>query len=151
MGSTVIIDRLENAARYTGMNPLFGDAFAFLASPVLATLEPGVHQFDGFRVIAMAATGHGRQEAALEVHRREIDIHFTIEGDEVIGWSALSGLTMPRADFDEEKDYQLFDDDPQIWVSLPAGTFSIQFPGDGHAPLSGTGEVRKVVLKIADA
>ena len=42
-----------------------------------------------------------------------------------------------------------FGDKPDLWFSLPPGSFAIFFPSDAHAPLAGAGKTMKAVVKIA--
>lgn len=146
----MILDSLANAARYTTLNPVFNEVFEFLASDEPAALGAGFHDMGRFRVVAIHTLGNGHAGIAIERHLRDIDIHFTIEGVDIIGWRAVNRLTAPRGAFDPVNDCQLFDDEPDIWVPQPPGVFSIQFPGDGHAPLGNEGEIRKIVVKIGD-
>ena len=46
------------------------------------------------------------------------------------------------------KDIQFFDDEPQTFYTLRPGQFTILFPEDGHAPMIGEGDVRKIIVKV---
>jgi YhcH/YjgK/YiaL family protein len=50
--------------------------------------------------------------------------------------------------YDEEKDFGLFSDPPENWVTVTPGKFAIFFPEDAHAPLISDGIIRKAVIKI---
>ena len=67
--------------------------------------------------------GRGEDGARLEAHRRYIDIQYTIDGDELIGWMPLARCHAPDGVFDECKDVGFFADRPSTWVSVPAGQF----------------------------
>ena len=56
---------------------------------------------------------------------------------------------LQAADFDVEKDIQLFTDVPQCFYTVREGQFSILFPEDGHAPMLGEGHVKKCIFKVA--
>jgi beta-galactosidase beta subunit len=64
---------------------------------------------------------------------------------------ALAGGEGTRSSYDAEKDIVFFDDAPETWFRVPAGSFAVFFPEDAHAPLAGEGEVRKVIVKVAVA
>ena len=147
----MILDTLANAARYAGMHPGFARAFQFLAATDLAALPPGRHEVDGDRMFVLInhEPGRGEDGARLEAHRRYIDIQYTFEGDELIGWMPLTRCTSPAGPFDENKDVIVFDDTPSTFVSVPPGSFTIFFPHDAHAPLAGLGLLKKAVVKIA--
>jgi len=151
----MILDTLGNSTRYAALHPGFAQAFAFLKHAEWAKMSSASgdrerqtlrHLLDGDRVYV---EGRGRAGARLEAHRRHIDIQFTIEGNEEIGWRSLSGCAQPAGPFDDERDVGFFSDAPETWVSVPPGTFAIFFPDDAHAPLAGRGTVKKAIVKIA--
>lgn len=146
----MVIDDLAQAERYTALHPGFGPAFAFLRTTDLAALTPGRHEIagDGIYVSIDHVEGRGRAGARLEHHRAHIDIQLTIAGDEQIGWRPLASCEAPAGAFDPSRDVGFYADPPDTWLSLPPGTFAIFFPEDAHAPLGGTGPVRKAVIKI---
>jgi biofilm protein TabA len=147
----VILDTLARSGRYTALHPAFARAFDLLASRDLATLEPGRHEIDGDHIYVTVdhREGRGHEGARLEVHRRYLDIQFTIDGSEEIGWRPLDDCRQAAGAFDTTKDIQFFSDPPRTWVALPPGHFAIFFPEDAHAPLAGLGFVKKAVVKIA--
>jgi len=147
----MVLDTLGCAERYAGLHPRFAEAFRYLASTDLAALPTGRTDIDGDRlfVILDRKDGRGRGGARLEAHRRYIDIQFTIEGDEEIGWTPLASCAAPDGSFDETKDILFFGDAPSAWVRVPPGSFAIFFPEDAHAPLAGHGALVKAIVKIA--
>ena len=156
----MVIDLLRNCARYARLHPGFDQAFEFLAHADWAELASGSvsaerhsvrHAIDGDRLYVSIdhIDGRGRAGARLEAHRHHIDIQFTIEGREEIGWKPLADCTQPAGAFDSERDVGFFADRPETWLSVPAGTFAIFFPDDAHAPLGGDGTVKKAIVKIA--
>jgi biofilm protein TabA len=155
----MILALLSEHRRYARLHPDFPRAFEFLLHARWDELAPEHdqaprsvrHALDGDRIWASIdhVEGRGDQGARLEAHRRYIDIQFTIEGNEEIGWKPLANCVQPAAAFDEAKDVGFFSDRPDSWVSLPAGHFAIFFPEDAHAPLAGCGPIRKAIVKIA--
>ena len=147
----MILDTLINSARYAGMHPAFARAFEFLAVTDLAALPPGRHDIDGDRIYVSIdhKDGRGEDGARLEAHRRYIDIQYTIDGNELIGWMPLARISSPDGGFDETKDIGFFADRPSTWISVPPGSFTIFFPHDAHAPLAGRGHLKKAIVKIA--
>lgn len=147
----MILDSLANSARYAPLHPGFARAFEFLAAPGLAALAPGRHDIDGDRMYVSIDHKEARGEdgARLEAHRRYIDIQFTMDGDELIGWMPLATCAAPDGAFDAARDIGFFADRPTIWVAVPPGSFTIFFPHDAHAPLAGRGLLQKAIVKIA--
>ncbi|HNW58042.1 MAG TPA: YhcH/YjgK/YiaL family protein [bacterium] len=149
--SSLILDRLENAERYFTLHPAFARAFAFLRQPGLAELSLGRHEIDGERLYCSISegAGKGKEGARLEAHRRYIDIQYVIAGTDVMGWKPASACTAPDGPPDPAKDLILFKDQPERWVEVPPGSFTIFFPEDAHAPMGGAGTIRKAVVKVA--
>ena len=147
----MILDTLINSARYAGMHPGFARAFEFLAATDLAALPPGRHEIDGDRIYVSIdhKDGRGEDGARLEAHRRYIDIQYTIDGNELIGWMPLARISSPDGGFDDTKDIGFFADRPSTWIAVPPGSFTIFFPHDAHAPLAGRGRLKKAIVKIA--
>ncbi|MFR5871384.1 MAG: YhcH/YjgK/YiaL family protein [Alistipes sp.] len=91
-----------------------------------------------------------RSRAPLEAHDRYIDVQIPlrVRGEERFGWRPRERCILPRGEFDEAADIVFFDDKPSCYVSLHPGEFVVFFPEDAHAPLIGSGNVRKAILKI---
>lgn len=147
----MMIDQLENADRYACLHACFSTAFAFLRAHVGETLPPGRTELEGraLYVISEHKEGRGREGARLETHRRYIDIQLTCEGDECIGWSPRSACAASGQGYDEAKDIECYASSPAVWLPMPPARFGIFFPEDAHAPLAGTGALRKLIAKVA--
>jgi biofilm protein TabA len=146
----MIMDSIARGAAYAALHPRFAKAFAFLRDTDLAALPDGRIELDGDRlyVLMMTVDGRGRDKAKLEAHRRYVDIQAVISGEDLMGWSPLAACRQAQP-FDEKGDGGLFDDVPVSWVAVPQGSFALFFPEDAHAPVAGTGKVRKAVVKVA--
>ncbi len=147
----MILDQLGQAKLYANLNRGFGQAFEFLRQPKLAELPLGRHEIDGERVYATISrqAGRVRAEAKLEAHRQYIDIHYLLAGSEELGWRSTPTCQVNETDFDPERDFELFQDAPCTWFSVVPGQFLIFYPADAHIPLVGSGELHKVVIKVA--
>ena len=147
----MILSRLENAERWERVHPGFAAGFAFLRRAGLGELPPGRHEIDGSRLYAVVIRGQGKgkDRAKLEVHRRYIDIQYSVVNPDLIGWKPAGDCRKPEQPFNEEKDVQLFLDAPDSWITTPAGYFGIFFPEDAHAPQGAEGAIHKVVVKVA--
>lgn len=151
----MILDRLEEAQQYTRLHPGFDAAFDLLRSTPFDEIKPGRHEVmgDSLLLIVENITGKGQGCAKLEAHRKYIDVQFVIPGkptaSEEFGWRPTASCAKAAAPFDETKDIGYFDDKPELWFTLPPGHFVVFFPSDAHAPLAGSGEIRKAVVKVA--
>lgn len=87
-------------------------------------------------------------EQVLEVHRRYLDVHILLEGEETIGWSPLAELKEEKQAYDAEADCALYTDRPSIYVTLRPGQWLMAWPEDAHAPVIGQGKIRKLIAKV---
>jgi biofilm protein TabA len=149
----MVLDSLSNWRRYAALHPRFDRAFAYVMRTDLAAHPPGRVEIDGERIYVSIdhVDGRGHEAARLEAHAKYIDIQVTIAGEEVIGWRALADCERPEAAPDDAKDVRFYGDRPDTWLAVPRGHFAIFFPEDAHAPLAGTGQVRKAVVKVRRA
>jgi len=149
----MIFSTITNADRYAALHPLFPRAFEYIRNTDLLALPPGRYPIFGDDLFAIVESvpARPRAEAKLECHRKYIDIQLVLEGTEEMGWKPLTDCSQPVSDYSEEKDIRFFRDAPASWVAVPPEHFCIFFPEDAHAPLVGTGTIRKVIFKIAVA
>jgi YhcH/YjgK/YiaL family protein len=113
-------------------------------------LEAGRHTIDGDNLFVnvMDVQLKAREQAALEVHDRYVDIQIMVGNTEEYGWSERRDCHSPREEFNSERDVQFFTDVPQTFFSLNERQFAIFFPEDAHAPMLGEGSVRKLIFKL---
>lgn len=145
----MILDILAAAERYTGVHPGFRKAFDFLNQADVEDMADGRVDVDGERMyaIVMSAEGLGRDAARLETHRRYIDIQYVVKGSDVMGWRSAAE-PLQGTGYDAAKDIEFHRAAPACWFEVPAGHFAVFLPEDAHAPLAGTGAIRKVVVKV---
>lgn len=67
-----------------------------------------------------------------------------------MGWKATKDLnpTSVVSAYNDEKDFALYKRTPTSFVDIHPGQFVIFFPEDAHAPIIGTGKIRKMVGKV---
>ena len=147
----MILSALSQSDRYATLHPLFPRAFEYIRDTDLLALAPGRYPIVGKQlfVIVENVPGRTREDAKLECHRKYIDIQLVLEGTDEMGWKALADCVEPVSDYSAEKDIRFFRDAPASWIATPPGAFCIFFPEDAHAPLVSTGQIRKVIFKVA--
>lgn len=147
----MILSALSQSERYIALHPLFQRAFDHLRTTDFFALSPGRYHIIGEDLIAIVeqVPGKTKEMARLEAHRRYIDIQLVLEGDEQMGWKPLADCHNPVSEHSDERDIRFFHDAPASYVPVPPDHFCIFYPEDAHAPLIGTGTVRKVIFKIA--
>jgi len=150
----MILDTLDNAARYESLNSRFAKAFDFLRT-VDGTQELGRHDLDGDACFALVQTYETKplEKAKFEAHRKYIDVQFIHSGRETILWAPLSTMKEETMAYSDEKDaalWKLTADTTPLHVS--GGHFAILWPQDAHAPCvewEKPEQVFKVVVKVA--
>jgi biofilm protein TabA len=151
----MIVDRLEEAGQYCRLHGGFDAAFDLLKSTPFEELKPGRHEVMGESLVLIFdhVEAKGREAARLEAHRRYIDVQYIIPGKNAVaeefGWRPTAICTETTSPYDKDKDIVFFGDKPELWFAVPPGNFAIFFPSDAHAPLAGSGTVRKAVVKVA--
>jgi len=147
----VILGNLANIETIQKAHPGFAAAFDFLRRTKLGDLPAGRVEIDGARLFAVVnrRDGLGQAGAKLEIHKRYIDIQYSVSQPDVIGWKPTSACRNAGKPFDTEKDAGTFADAPDVWVKIPVGCFGIYFPEDAHAPLGSDGPIDKVIVKVA--
>ncbi len=147
----MILSPLSQLPRYTALHPLFPQVLDFIQQTNLPSLPAGIHPILGedLFVIVEKVSGRSREAAKLECHRRYIDIQLVLSGVDEMGWRALAECQQPIAEFNPTRDIQFFDDTPSAWIATPPDTFCLFFPDDAHAPLVSTGDIHKLIFKIA--
>jgi len=148
---TMILDRIDNAERYYSLHPGFKPAFEYLKKLDLNSVPAGRQEIDGSRLFAVInrKPGKGMESARLESHKNYIDIQCSITGTDLIGWKNISECAAEGEGYSQEKDIEFYPGMSQVWIKTLPGTFGIFFPEDVHAPMGGTEDLFKVILKVA--
>lgn len=147
----MIIDQLERAPLYFSIHQGLAQALRFLRETDLHALPTGRTEVDGDHVFALVQefTTVPAAQGAWEAHRRYLDVHTVVEGEERIGYADVSSLR--TGTYDESRDFLQVEGLPVFLQMLP-GTFAVMMPQDAHMPGVATSEphpIRKVVMKVA--
>jgi YhcH/YjgK/YiaL family protein len=150
----MILDTLDNSARYESLNSRFAKAFAFLRT-VDGTQALGRHDLDGDHCFALVQTYETKplEKAKFEAHRKYIDVQFIHKGRETILWAPLASMKEEMLAYSEEKEAALWKLVPDVTpLHMSDGNFAILWPQDAHAPCiewDAPKRVFKVVVKVA--
>lgn len=146
----MILDSLNNTERVETLHPLFKQAFDYIKATDFSKMEDGKIVLEGGQLTLTIASlsGKAKTDAAIETHKKYIDIQLPLLGVEKIGWKAGSELQEESVPYDEEKDIAFYIDRPTAFTKIYPGQFAIYFPEDGHAPGIGQGNIRKIVIKV---
>ncbi len=147
----MILDKLENAALYSGISENLGKGFEFLKNTDLNTLEIGKYEIDGKNVFALVSEYESKkaEDCRLEAHRDYADIQFIVSGKEAIGFATLEDQAV-LTEYTAEKDIIFFTGKTSPLI-LESGMFAVFFSQDVHRPcmqINGPEKVKKVVVKV---
>ena len=145
----MIADNIHNASYYYNVHKRFKKAFDFLKSVDLNTCTEGTYVIDeNIKMIISSNTLKNKCDSLLETHQKYIDIHIPLSQSETFGWKSAIKLEKSLGKYDSEKDFELFEDQPTSYFTIQPGEFTIFLSNDGHAPLTGEGELKKIIFKI---
>jgi biofilm protein TabA len=148
----MIIDDLEQASKYYTVHPRFQRAFEYLINTDLDKVATGKYEIDAENIFAIIVNESGvpmlESTSQFECHNTYIDIQYVFSGEETIGWKSRSSCVDSRGDYDQQKDVLFYEDAPDFFFKLHPGQFGVYFPDDVHAPMIGSGNIRKVVIKV---
>ncbi|WP_315708584.1 YhcH/YjgK/YiaL family protein [Brenneria uluponensis] len=127
----------------------------FLRTTNFQILPTGRVDIDGDKLYAQIIdlTTQPKEQNFPEVHRRYLDIHFLVSGEEAMGYAPDSGENTIAESLLEERDIIFYRpmENESLLVMQP-GNYAIFFPQDVHRPACiyrQEQEIRKVVVKIA--
>ena len=146
----MVFDSLDNIEKYISLNTRFEKAVAFLREPDLMHLSVGKYTIDDDNVYAIVVKEQGRtkDKALLETHEKYIDIQLVLGGIDEMGWRDKSSCQNISMRYDEEKDVQLYRDEPELWLKTTAGKFAMFFPEDAHMPMVSENTLHKIIVKV---
>lgn len=147
----MVLDSLENSARYEALNPYFKQAFDYVKNTDWSKVEPGKIMLDGkncFINYVAAQPGKTVEAAKFETHNNYLDIQIPLNATELMGYIPACELQQPDAPYNEEKDITKFSDKTDCLVAVKPMHFAIFWPWDGHQPCIGEGTWSKVIVKI---
>lgn len=147
----MIVDSLQNAAKYYNLHPNFQKAFEYVSQNDIANLEVGAFEIgEGLKLIVIEGQGNTKEEAVkgFECHDQNIDIQISIKGPETFAWKPREKCVNPNGDYSDERDVRFFHDAPDTFFQLQEKQFAILFPKDVHTAMIGEGLLKKIVIKV---
>ncbi|OMQ10424.1 YhcH/YjgK/YiaL family protein [[Flexibacter] sp. ATCC 35103] len=147
----MIVDSLQNAAKYFSLHPNFKKAFEYVNQNDISKLEEGAFEIaEGLKVIVIVGEGATKEESikGFECHDQNIDIQISIKGPEIFAWKPREKCVSPNGDYSDERDVRFFHDKPDMFFELQEKQFAILFPTDVHAAMIGEGTLKKIVIKV---
>ncbi len=148
----MIIDRIENLAKYIPVLPQLEKVVSILASGTLAGLPLGGFATDdpSLRYTIMRYETDLAETKALEIHRRDADVQILLSGRERMDVADRESFAT-TIEYSGEKDIEFGSGKRIASYWADPSLFVIFFPGEPHAPNIAYGDdraVKKVVFKI---
>lgn len=147
----MIFDELENLAHYKSIHNHLDCAIDYLLTHDLSNYELGRYEINGDKVFFFVQENELNQEEndGFEFHHRYLDLHFLLEGREIIQYGYEQ--TELRKVYDAEKDIG-FNTCNQVYpLVLDNRNFVAFLPEEAHHPNGFAGKgltVKKCVVKV---
>lgn len=147
----MIQDRLDHCAQYTALHPLFPAAFDYLKQFDPNTPD-GKYEIAGPSLYASVQRYETAPEEskAWETHQVYADIQYIVSGREKILYTPAEDF-QPTTPYNPAKDVQKYDGAGVQNVTamvIPAGSFAVYLPQDGHKPGCIAGDEAEPVVKV---
>lgn len=150
----MIYGEIKELNNYRGISKAFDTAIDYILSGKYKDGKFGKNIVDGDVVYFNCPENpmtKDVKDGILEGHKKYIDIHLVIEGDENIGYVSPSKVKVTK-EYDSKDDYELFSGELEVFLHLDNTNFLALFPGEPHMALMKHGEktanIKKVIFKI---
>lgn len=147
----MILCDITNADRFSQLTPALGEVIAWLQAHRNDSFKKGEFTIgSGDNITVKCEEPHllPMEKSELEAHRRFIDIHVPLKDVETIGWAPVPALKYPHGQYDGDRDVCFYGDSATSLLHVRVGQMAVFFPEDAHAPNIGTGNHRKLCIKI---
>ncbi len=147
----MIYTEISNIGHYHGLGKYLDEAVDYLSSHPLEDVQAGHYEIDGNKVYMNVFDYDTISEdgAFFEAHKKYADIHMTVTGEEIVGVSDMSKVSVKT--FDEEKDLLEVEGPVEYYIKLIPGKALITLPEDAHKVKLAVGNpsaVKKAVIKV---
>ena len=148
----MIYAKNQEALAYRGIHPNLDLALEHITPEFLASLRDGQRvELQGDQVYCPRFTYETipQEESFFEAHRRYLDIHIMVEGEERVDMNRPEDLKL--TDAQEGNDFYAYQGESWRSAVLKPGEFLVVFPGDAHrikVQVDGPKTVSKAVFKV---
>lgn len=129
----MITDKIKNSDTYAACNRFFPEIFGKIKT---LTPDDAGKRFvieEGVAWISVSSSENAPPgDRKFEAHKKFLDIHFVLEGEEKFVYANTDELT-PETEYNEAEDYLLLNGDGTK-LTLRTGDFCIVYPQDAHIP-----------------
>jgi len=147
----MIIDSIDQITQYAHLNRAFQAVFDQIGKLDLEGINPGQYEIDGSNAFYYCFE-YETKDASLcngEIHTKMIDVHFIIDGSEIIGVCQRNEAQLTP--YDDVNDYSIATA-PFKHYMLSTGSFAVFFPHEAHVtainPGIASARLKKLVFKL---
>lgn len=145
----MIYAKFEDAAEYRGIHPMLDKALDLIAPEYLSGVPTETRYLEGesLYVTRFNYTTVALEDAFFEAHRKYLDIHIMLNGEERVDIAHPDTL----AEFEHKDDFYAYHGRAEQTLILRPSAFLVVFPGDAHrikVQTDGPADVSKVVFKV---
>lgn len=144
----MILDSIDNLKSYSSYNPLLEKVSEFIASNNLASLEPGRHNISEDLYVVIVNDEQPTFNHILEAHNNWIDVHYTIDGMDVVQYRQRSSCKQIEKEYDLTDDYILYKETSTSSLQLESNYFLMIEPSMAHMAMCGNGKLHKAIFKL---
>ena len=147
----MIFGNIKDKERYNFLDEKIKECFKYSIENKLADFERGSYKIDGDSIF-VNIVGYetvNKEDRFWEAHRKYIDVHLMIDGEEKILLNHIDNLN--RMSYKEEEDFLHLEGDEASEVTLKNGDFLICYPEDAHMTAVKVEEVesiKKAIFKV---
>jgi YhcH/YjgK/YiaL family protein len=143
------IDLINNLSNYSFLHKSIESFCEFLKGNSLSEINEKIITKDFDIIPILNDSNLDIDIELLEAHRKQIDIHIILEGNDIIAFKNLSENLDIYREYDDENDYLLVKSGKLNTISLESGYFCFIPNHFAHMALYGTkSKCRKVVIKL---
>ena len=145
----MILGKLSEAKAYRGIHPRLDQVIDRLNDGFLSTVGPETMALEGDALYVTRFTYETLplSETFFEAHKRYLDVHLMVQGEERVDLASPEGLTL----FEQRGDFYAYRGEAEQSLVLRPGSFLVVFPEDAHRikiQVNGPETVSKVVFKV---
>lgn len=145
----MIRDKLINLKNYLDVFPQLNDLVIYLENNNLNNIHERYETGNISFVPLTSQKNINFDPKLLEVHRKLIDVHITLNGMDKIGYQFLDSNIRVTKEYDDEHDYLLGKGEKIFTVDIPEGYFCIIPNYFAHMALyNNVTGVKKIVVKM---
>ncbi|MBI9033196.1 MAG: YhcH/YjgK/YiaL family protein [Bacteroidales bacterium] len=147
----MIIDTINNIKAYESIIPYSQDIMRFIDKVVAGEIKFDTDRVEicGDSVFALINRYQTKESNIWEAHKKYIDIHWMLSGNESILYANLRDLYVVK-EYDDKNDFMILEGSGDRFT-LSANRFAVLFPEDAHQPgliADDVEQVMKIVLKV---